>query len=133
MRTETKLFAVLVFFFIPISIVYGQLTHWQELTGPVALLLTGLFFGMISVYLSYTARKLPPRPEDDPSAVIADGAGDYGIFVAQSWWPLFLAGSGAIVFAGLAVGWWLTIIGAALLAVSVIGWTFESFKGEHAL
>lgn len=133
MRTETKFFASLVVFFLPLALIYGVVTHWEEKMGPIALALTGLFFGMISVFLWWTARKLPPRPEDDPTAVIADGAGDYGIFTPYSWWPLFLAGSGAIVFAGLAIGWWLFIIGVVLLAVSTIGWTFESFHGEHAL
>ena len=133
MRTETKLFTTLIFFFFPLAFIYGMVTHWQEKMGPIALALTGGLFGMIALFLWWTGRKLPPRPEDDPSSTIADGAGDYGIFAPYSWWPLFLAGSGALVFAGLAVGWWLFIIGAACLAVSTVGWTFEYFHGEHAL
>lgn len=133
MRTETKLFASLIFFFFPIGFIYGTVTHWEEKAGPLALFLTGGFFLMISVFLWWTARKLPHRPEDDPTAEIAEGAGDYGTFSPYSWWPLWLALSGAIVFAGLAVGWWLFIIGAVFLAISVVGWTFEYFHGEHAM
>ena len=36
-------------------------------------------------------------------------------------------------FLGLAVGWWLFIIGASIGVVGLVGWTFEYFKGEHAL
>ena len=37
------------------------------------------------------------------------------------------------MFAGLAVGWWLFIIGAFFAVPSLVGWTFEYWKGEHAL
>jgi uncharacterized membrane protein len=39
----------------------------------------------------------------------------------------------AVVFLGLAVGWWLVIIGMFLASLAVIGWTFEYFRGEHAV
>ena len=41
--------------------------------------------------------------------------------------------SAAICFLGLAVGWWLVYIGAFFAVPALIGWTFEYFKGEHAL
>jgi Cytochrome c oxidase subunit IV. len=44
-----------------------------------------------------------------------------------------LAASAAVVFLGLAVGWWLFIIGVCLAVVALIGWTFEYFRGEHAV
>jgi uncharacterized membrane protein len=31
------------------------------------------------------------------------------------------------------VGWWLFIIGAALSVLAIIGWTYEYFRGEHAV
>jgi hypothetical protein len=38
-----------------------------------------------------------------------------------------------VCFLGLAVGWWLFIIGASLGVVALVGWTFEYFKGPHAV
>ena len=71
--------------------------------------------------------------EDDPLGEIEDIQGDYGFFSPHSWWPLFLAGSGALVFLGLAVGWWLFVIGVFVGVPAVVGWTFEYWKGPHAL
>ena len=39
---------------------------------------------------------------------------------------------GGRLFLGLAVGWWLFIIGAFFGIVAIVGWTFEHFKGEYA-
>jgi cytochrome c oxidase subunit IV len=33
----------------------------------------------------------------------------------------------------MAVGWWLAITGVFLATGAVIGWTFEYFRGEHAV
>ena len=88
---------------------------------------------MIAFYLWATARTPPARPEDDPSGDIAEAEGEYGFFSPHSWWPLPLAAAAAICFLGLAVGWWLFIIGAAFGVVALVGWTFEYFKGDDAV
>ena len=54
------------------------------------------------------------------------------MFAPFSWWPLPLAASGALAFTGLALGWWLVGIAAVLGAISLVGWTFEFYRGEHA-
>ena len=113
MRVETKLFLYLFVFFVPVTLIYGFWSEWKEPIGVTALVLTarsvrcsaGFYFWM-------TGKKLPLRPEDNASGEIAEAEGNYGYFVASSWTPLWLAGSGAIMFAGLAIGWWLFIIGA---------------------
>ena len=72
-------------------------------------------------------------PSDDPLGDIDEIQGDYGFFSPHSWWPLFLGAAAALCFLGLAVGWWMFIIGAFFAVPALVGWTFEYWKGEHAL
>lgn len=132
MSIESGLFKAGVVAFVLIGIVYGVLTDWSEPVGWVALVLTGLMCGMIGVYLSLTARKLDARPEDNPLAFQEEAEGDYGFFSPHSWWPLPLAASAALAFLGLAVGWWVFIVGVVFGILSLVGWTFEYFRGENA-
>jgi Cytochrome c oxidase subunit IV len=131
-KIETTLFAAGAFFFIPLAIIYGIVTSWHEPVGAAALLLTGGLSLLIGLFLAITSRRIDPRPEDDPSADISEGAGDQGVFAPYSWWPLPLAFAGALVFAGLAVGWWLVAIGMVLGSIALVGWVYEFYRGEHA-
>jgi hypothetical protein len=132
MKVETWLFGSGVFFFTPIAIVYGLITNWNEPVGVVAIGLTAGLGFLIGGYLFVTSRRIDPRPEDDPLGDIAQGAGELGEFAPYSWWPLALAGAAAVIFAGLAVGWWLFYIGAGLGALALVGWVYEYYVGEHA-
>lgn len=132
MKVETWLFSAGAMFFAPIAIIYGFVTRWHEPVGAAALFLTAGLAALIGLYFFFTSRRIDPRPEDDPQGEIHQGSGVYGEFAPQSWWPLPLALSGALCFAGLAVGWWLFFIGAGLGAISVVGWVFEFYRGEHA-
>ncbi len=132
MKVESKLFVYLAIFFLPIGPIYLYLNNGSDLAGPIALLLTALLSALIAFYLTITGRQFEVRPEDNPSGEISDHEGDYGFFTPYSWWPLWLGASAAICFAGLAVGWWLFIIGAGFGIVSLVGWTFEHYKGEFA-
>jgi hypothetical protein len=118
--------------FLAFAIAYGLVTDWHEPVGTSALFLTFGLAAMIGAYLSYTARHIDARPEDNPYGEIAEGAGELGEFAPYSWWPLAAAGSAAILFAGMAIGWWLVFIGAALTVLGVVGWVFEFYRGEHA-
>jgi len=131
-KVESWLFGGGVFMFTPLAIIYGYFTDWKEPVGPFALFLTAGLSALVGFYLWWTARKLDDRPEDDPSAPISAAEGEYGFFSPHSWWPLALAASSAVIFLGLAVGWWLFIIGCFLGAIATVGWTFEYFSGEHA-
>ena len=104
-----------------------------EWVGVIGLILGGLLGFMIAWYLWMTRRKLEVDPSDDPLGEIDEIQGDYGFFSPHSWWPLFLAAAAAICFLGLAVGWWMFIIGAFFAVPALIGWTFEYWKGENAL
>jgi len=133
MKVEFRLFVVIGVFFTVMGVIYGTVTHWSESVGPFWLFLCAGVAALIGFYLWETGRKLDPRPEDDPLAQISAAEGEYGFFSPHSWWPLAVAASAAVVFLGLAVGWWLFIIGAFLATFAVIGWTFEYFRGEHAV
>jgi hypothetical protein len=132
MKVETWLFGAGTFFFAPVGVIYGILTRWDEPVGFVTLLLTGGLSLMVGWYLWFTSRHIDPRPEDDPMAPIDSLAGEYGFFSPHSWWPLPLAASSALVFAGLAVGWWLMYLGLVLAGLALIGWVFEYWRGAHA-
>ncbi len=132
MRVESWLFGSGTFFFIPMGVIYGLLTSWSEPVGPTGLFLTGGLALMVGWYLWFTSRHIDPRPEDDPQAPIEAAAGEYGFFSPHSWWPLPLAATGAVVFLGLAVGWWMVGFGVAFGSLALVGWVFEYWRGAHA-
>ena len=112
--------------------IYGFWTDWSEPVGT-----TGLYFGaalgyMLGGYLHVTLAKHRGDPSDNPLGEISDIQGDYGFFQPHSWAPLWLGLSAGIIFAGLAVGWWMFAIGAFFAIPALIIWTFEAFSGEHA-
>ncbi|MGN8245349.1 cytochrome c oxidase subunit 4 [Cellulomonas soli] len=131
MKLETKLFAYGVLFFVPVGLVYGIWSHGEPV-GTVAIPLTGGLVGMIGAYFALLSRRIDARPEDDEHGEIDQGAGDQGVFSPWSWWPLVIALASAIVFTGLAVGWWLSGIGVALGVIGLVGWVFEFSRGQHA-
>ena len=131
MRLETKLFLYGALFFIPVGLVYAVLSDGEPV-GTVSIPLVGGLVGMIGAYFALLARRIDARPEDDPEGEIAAGAGDQGVFAPWSWWPLVLGVSGAIVFLGMAVGWWLVYIGLAVAVIGLVGWVFEFSRGQHA-
>lgn len=137
MRYTVKLFTVLGVFFVIVGAIYtvwgmNYLPDRFEPVGIVGLLLTTLFFWFIAGYLHVTDRRLDPAPEDDLRGNIEQVQGDFGFFSPHSWMPLFLAFAAALLFLGIAMGWWIFAIGAFLGIPALIGWTFEYFKGQHA-
>jgi len=111
----------------------GEVANDLILKDKVALMLTAGLSALVGFYLWWTGRKLDDRPEDDPLAPVEAAEGEYGFFSPHSWWPLPLAASAATIFLGLAVGWWLVIIGVGFGALATVGWVFEYFRGENAV
>jgi hypothetical protein len=130
-KIETRLFIYLAPFFVVVGVVYGFWSSWEPV-GTACLLLVAGLAAMIGAYLAMTAARIDARPEDDAHGEIEQGAGDQGVYAPWSWWPLVLAGTGAICFLGLAVGWWVFYIGAALGIIGLVGWVFEYSRGVHA-
>ncbi|MGH8939083.1 MAG: cytochrome c oxidase subunit 4, partial [Actinomycetes bacterium] len=129
MKIEGWLFTVIAVFLIPVTAVYWYAS--EDPTGTTALTLTfGLCF-LIAFYLLYTARRIAPRPEDDPTANIEEAAGDLGFFSPYSWWPLAVAAACAAMFLGIVFAWWLFILALPFVAVTVMGFVFEYYRGEH--
>ena len=130
MKVEGWLFAAGFFFFAISAVIYGLLA--EEPVGTVALAFTAGLAFLIGYYLLFTARRIDPRPEDSKTAEIVEGAGELGFYSPHSWWPLAVAACAAISFLGVAVGWWLFIIGAIAGALAVVGLVFEYYRGEPA-
>lgn len=130
MKAEGVLMVILAVFVAAVTPIYWFMS--KDPTGTTALVLTTLLAALIAFYLMMIARRIEPRPEDRSEAEISEGAGELGFFSPYSWWPLWCAASFAIAVLGIAVAWWLFIIGAAFGTVALIGFVFEYYRGEHA-
>jgi hypothetical protein len=40
--------------------------------------------------------------------------------------------SAALVFLGIAVGFWISLIGLVIVVISLAGWQYEYYRGYHA-
>ncbi len=131
MRVEAWLLSAGVLFFVPVGVIYGYVAEWEPV-GTVGFFLLGGMFALAGGYMWLTARRVSPRPEDNPTADIEDRAGDVGTFAPHSWWPFVMGLGVAIAFLGVAIGWWLTGIGAIVALVAVAGQLTEFSRGQHA-
>ena len=130
MRVEGWLFLGCAIFFGVADIFYWNLSY--DPTGATALALAvGLAF-LTGFYLLFTGRRLPRRPEDDQQGEIEQGTGELGFFSPHSWWPLFVGLAAALTAVGVAIGWWLFLIGALALLLAIIGFVFEYYRGHFA-
>jgi hypothetical protein len=130
MRVEGSLFMGCAVFFGASDYVYWYFSH--DPTGSTALAIAvGLAF-LIGFYVLFTGRRLPPRPEDEPSGEIYQGTGELGFFSPHSWWPLFLALASGLAAVGVAIGWWLFLIGMLMVVLAAIGFVFEYYRGHYA-
>jgi hypothetical protein len=65
-KVESWIFGAGAFFFVPVALAYGFLTHWSEWVGTLGILLVGGLAGMIGGYLGFTGKRIGMRPEDRP-------------------------------------------------------------------
>jgi len=130
MKVEGWLFVGCAAFFAVSDVVYWHFS--KDPTGTTALALSvGLAF-LTGFYLLFTGRRLPPRPEDRPDAEIAEGTGELGFFSPHSWWPLFVGLAAATAALGVAIGWWMFLIGMLAVLLATIGFVFEYYRGHYA-
>ncbi len=130
MKFEGSLFIGCAIFFGAADIVYWYFS--KDPTGTTALALSvGLAF-LTGFYLLFTGRRLPERPEDSPDGEIEQGTGELGFFSPHSWWPLYVGLSAALAALGVAIGWWLFLIGLLALFLTTIGFVFEYYRGVYA-
>ncbi|SIN09381.1 Cytochrome c oxidase subunit IV [Mycobacteroides abscessus subsp. abscessus] len=132
MRITGLLFGGLTVFLVPVAIVYGFMTGFEEWVGFPALLLTAIMCGFLAFFIFFTEKHHPDQPSDNLDGEIVDAAGDYGFYSPWSWWPLMLGIVCAIAVVGMAVGWWILAIAAPLAVVGLVGWVYEYNRGAHA-
>ena len=136
MKTNAKLFLLLTAFYLIDAVIYG---YWSfnangkvEIIGTAAIGMLVFLSGFIYFYVNKTANHSGVLPEDRLDANIEEGDAEIGFFSPWSWWPLALGFFASIVFASLAVGWWLTFCAVPLALVALIGLVFEYSRGQHA-
>lgn len=130
MKVEAWIFTILAIFCSIVTPIYWTMS--RDPTGTAALILTFFLVVMIGLYLGLLSRRINPRPEDEKTGEIAEGAGELGFFPPSSIWPLFCAGTLVLVALAPVFGWWLMIIGAMVAFVTVTGWIYEFYRGDHA-
>ena len=130
MRVEARIFLCLALFFAIVAAAYAVLS--REVIGSTALILCGGLALGVGFYCFRVSTRMGPRPEDRGDAEISEGAGEYGFYAPNSWWPLPTAASAAMTCLGFAFGWWLTVLGVFLLISCAVGFTFEYYRGYHA-
>src|SRR6478735_4242410 len=139
MRANAILFWILAGFFAFSAILYSVWTSIDgndpgvEWAGTVALSLTTVLAAFIAFYLGRVHKAQGAElPEDRLDANIDDGDAELGFFSPWSWWPIMLAGAAALLFLGLAVGFWISFIAVGIGLISLVGWVYEYYRGNFA-
>ena len=135
MNANRGLFWLLSAFFLIAAVVYSVWNYLDrgelEIVGSLGILLSAVLAGFIAFYLSMLSRSqggvvLPEDADTD----VDDADPEMGHFSPWSWWPFVIGLSLFLVFLGLAVGIWVTIIGVPLALVAIVGWTYEYYRGN---
>ena len=127
MKVSWQIFIGLALFYVLMTVIYWQVGG--EPVGIGGMLLAAALSGMVGFYLWFTQRRIGQiLPEDNLTALIADGAGDLGFYSPHSWWPLPVALSMCALTLSLIIGWWLTVISLGALVISIIGMVTEYEK-----
>jgi hypothetical protein len=130
MKVEGWLFVGCGIFFAGADIVYWYTS--KDPTGSAWLAFAVGLAMLTGFYVLFTGRRLPRRPEDDDEGEIEQGTGEVGFFSPHSWWPLWVALAGAVLFVGFVIGWWMFIIGGVAVLFTAIGFVFEYYRGHYA-
>jgi hypothetical protein len=132
MKVEARVFEICAAFFFLCAIVYSVLA--KEPAGSAALYLVGGMGLIIGTYFRFVSRRLRPRPEDNPEAEIAEGAGDMGFFSPGSYWPIGVAAAATLLGFSIAFFYvWAIVISMVILLFMVGGLLFEYYipRSDH--
>jgi hypothetical protein len=137
MKANINLFWLLAAFCVAACatyVIWSYVDHQSvEWVGSLGIGLAGVLSAFIAFYVGKVhAAQGGELPEDRLDANIDDGEAEQGFFSPWSWWPIMLAASLALMFLGMAVGFWVSIIAAALVAISLVGWVYEYYRGNFA-
>ncbi|CAB4908957.1 unannotated protein [freshwater metagenome] len=94
--------------------------------------MSGMLAALVAFYVLYTSKRVWPRPEDRLDANIEEADPEYGFFSPHSWWPLVIGVAVMSTVFGLVFAVWLIALGVFMLAIGLIGWLFEYYRGEFA-
>ncbi|MCH7230752.1 cytochrome c oxidase subunit 4 [Glycomyces sp. L485] len=143
MKTETKLFLIVMVSMFVFAGIYAPVTYFNEnpaygvpnqieWVGTLALVFSGLLTGMVWLVFWVISRRIDPRPEDRADGEISDVSGEVGFFSPGSYWPLGLAATAVLAGIGV-VFWlpWLMVAGGAALLFATGGLTFEYYTGTR--
>jgi hypothetical protein len=104
-----------------------------EWAGTIGIGLAAILSAFVAFYLGRTFKSVGGAlPEDRLDANIDDGDPEQGFFSPWSWWPVLLAAGAALLFMGIAIGFWIAFIGVVLTVVSLVGWVYEYYRGNFA-
>lgn len=138
MKANANLFWIIAVFFGLTAVVYMVWTFLDsgtsvEWVGSVALSLSAILGGFIAFYIGRVhAAQGGELPEDRLDGNIDDGDPELGFFSPWSWWPILLAAAAALLFLGLAIGFWISIAAVAFGLVALVGWVYEYYRGLFA-
>jgi len=130
-KVEGRIFALGAIFFIAVAGIYWYFA--RDPIGTTALALCGGLAFLVAFYVLYTAKRVYPRPEDREDAEIDEADPEYGFYSPHSWWPLFLGFATFIVVIGLIFAVWIVVFGVVLLAIALVGWLFQYYRGDFAV
>lgn len=137
MRTIGRLMWLLgaCFLFVDgVYLLWSLLADNFEIVGLIVLGLSGLLCWLMAFYFGRVVQSAGTGAwaEDRLDAEIDDGDPEVGFYSPWSWWPILLAGTISIAILGFAISSWIAMIALPMLAVAVIGWTFEYYRGNFA-
>jgi hypothetical protein len=127
MKVDGLFLAGIGVFFGIIGIIYWFTSYddggFMMLIGSALL---GIFPGSYYLWWSY---RMKLRPDDDPDADVAEGAGTIDSFPGPTIWPFVLGMGAMFITLTFIFGLWLAPIGGALMLSAAIGVTAESRRG----
>jgi cytochrome c oxidase subunit IV len=127
MKIEAKLLLGLGVFFGLMCAVYW---NWSLENAGGVMMFAGMLLGFLpGGYFYWWSRRMKSRPEDDPQATHAEGAGVVGAFPGTSIWPFTLGMGAFFCVLALVFGIWLLVPGLGLVVWAMIGGTSEGRRG----
>jgi hypothetical protein len=129
MKVEAKLMLGLGLFFGLMCVVYW---NWSLENAGGVMMFAGMLLGFLpGFYFYWWSRRMKMRPEDNPHATQAEGAGVVGSFPGTSIWPFTLAMGAFFVVLALVFGIWFLVPGLALAVWALLGGTAEGRRGGN--
>jgi len=136
-KTNANIFWILTLFFAIVAAIYTvwsvlDFYHGQiEWAGTITISLCGVLSAFLAFYVGKSYKSQGGElPEDRLDANIDDGDPELGHFSPWSWWPIILAGAASLLMLGVAIGIWISFIGAALTLIALVGWVYEYYRGN---